>query len=101
MLFRLQTYLPTAVLAFLSFFFAFHALTGERGLLLARQRAETMAEKQAELKVLTAERVALEARAHFLRNESLSKDLLEERAHAVLGFVDPSDYVIRETSAND
>ena len=95
MFFRLQTYLPTAAMAFLIFYFGFHALTGDRGLLLAHQRREMLAEKQAELAQLRAERVDLEARARFLRNESLSADLLEERAHVLLGFADPRDYVIR------
>ncbi|MGA0600645.1 FtsB family cell division protein [Caulobacter sp. KR2-114] len=95
MLSRLQTYIPTALLAILIFYFAFHALTGDRGLLLSRQRETTLAEKQAELKALHAERMDLEARARFLRDESLSADLLEERAHVLLGFTDPRDYVIR------
>jgi cell division protein FtsB len=94
--FRLKPYLTTAALAFLVFFFAFHALTGERGILMSRQRDETLAERQAELKRLQSERASLEIRAHFLRDESLSADLLEERAHVVLGFVDPRDYVIRQ-----
>jgi cell division protein FtsB len=97
---RLQTYLPTAVLAFLIFFFAFHALTGDRGLLLAKQRREIQAAKQGELAQLQAQRLDLEARARFLRDQSLSADLLEERAHALLGFADPRDYVIRTTPAH-
>ena len=96
MLFQLKTYLPTAVLAFLIFFFTFHALTGERGLLLADQRHEVLAEKREQLARLRAERQALETKAHYLRNDSLSLDLLEERAHDELGFVAPGDYVIRE-----
>lgn len=95
MLSRLSTYLPTALLAFLIFYFGFHALTGERGLLLARQRAEMRVEKQDELRHLKSERADLEARARYLRDESLSADLVEERAHVLLGFVDPRDYVIR------
>jgi cell division protein FtsB len=95
-LFQLKTYLPTAVLAFLIFFFTFHALTGERGLLLARARREALAEKTEELKRLRLERQALELKARFLSNQSLSLDLLEERAHEELGFIAPGDYVIRE-----
>lgn len=95
MIFRLQTYLPTALLAGLIFFFGFHALTGDRGLLGERQRAALLASRQAELVRLRTERAELETRAHFLRDESLSADLLEERAHVLLGFVDPRDYVVR------
>ena len=97
MVFRLQTYLPTAILACLIFYFGFHALTGERGLLLSRQRQEMLADKQDELRRLRLERTQLETRARLLRNESLSADLLEERAHVLLGFADPRDYVIRVT----
>ena len=99
MLSRLQTYIPTAALAFLIFYFGFHALTGDRGLLLTHQRDVTLADEQAQLKRLHAERMDLEARARFLRDESLSADLLEERAHVLLGFTDPRDYVIRTSSS--
>ena len=95
MLSRLQTYIPTAILAGLIFYFGFHALTGDRGLLLTSKREATLEEKQAELKALRAERADLEARARYLRDDSLSADLLEERAHVLLGFADPRDYVIR------
>ncbi len=44
---------------------------------------------------LTEQRRDLETRVRYLRTDSLSKDLLEERARAVLGFSDPRDYVIR------
>jgi cell division protein FtsB len=93
---RLQTYIPTAALAFLIFYFAFSGLTGDRGLLLSRRREATLAEKQAQLKALQAERLALETKIRFLRDDNLSADLLEERAHVLLGFTDPRDYVIRQ-----
>jgi len=99
MMYRLQTYLPTALLACLIFYFGFHALTGDRGLLGARQRAALLAARQDELTRLRDERAELEVRARLLRDQSLSADLLEERAHVLLGFVDPRDYVIR-TSAD-
>ncbi len=92
---RLRTYLPTAAMAFLIFYFGFHVLTGDRGLLLAHQRREVLAEKELELGRLRVERRDLEVRAFFLRDESLSADLVEERAHVLLGFIDARDYVIR------
>ena len=94
-MYRLQTYLPTALLACLIFYFGFHALTGDRGLLGARQRTALLAARQAELVQLRDQRAELEVRARLLRDQSLSADLLEERAHVLLGFVDPRDYVIR------
>ena len=95
MLARLRPYLPTAALAFLIFYFAFHAFTGDQGLLTSSQRSETLIAKTRELAALQAQRRDLEVRAKLLRDKSLSADLLEERARSLLGFADPRDYVIR------
>ena len=95
MLARLYTYIPTAILAGLIFYFGFNALTGDRGILTTRQREATLAEDESELKALRAERSDLELRARLLSQADLSRDLLEERAHVLLGFADPRDYVIR------
>ena len=92
---RLRPYLPTAALAFLILYFAFHAFTGDQGLLTSGQRSETLVAKSRELAALRAQRQDLEVRARLLRDTSLSRDLLEERARAQLGFADPRDYVIR------
>jgi cell division protein FtsB len=91
----LRPYLSTAALALLIFYFGYHALTGEGGLLQSDQRGAVLAAKRSELARLSAERRDLEIRAQLLRDESLSADLLEERARSLLGFTDPRDYVIR------
>ena len=95
MLARLRPYLPTAALAFLIFYFAFHAFTGDQGLLTSGQRNETLTAKTRELAALRAQREDLEVRARLLRDGSLSADLLEERARSLLGLADPRDYLIR------
>jgi cell division protein FtsB len=92
---RLSTYIPTAILAGLIFYFGFNALTGDRGILTTRQRETTLAEDEATLKALRAEHADLALRARLLSEDDLSKDLLTERAHVLLGFADPKDYVIR------
>ena len=96
---RLRSYVPIAILAALIFYFGFQALTGDRGLLTWTNRNETLAARTAELKKLQAERAELEVRARLLRDGSLSRDLLEERARSLLGLSDPRDYVIRTPSA--
>ena len=95
MLARLRPYLSTAALALLIFYFGFHAFTGEGGILRTNQRDATLLAKQRELAEVTAQRRDLEIRAQLLRDQSLSADLLEERARSLLGFADPRDYVIR------
>ena len=92
---RIRPYLPTAVFTALIVYFGVHALTGERGLLTEKVRAATLAKRTAELHQVTAERKDLEARVNLLRDDNLSRDLLEERARILLGYADPHDWVIR------
>jgi cell division protein FtsB len=92
---RIRSYVPTAILAFLIFYFGFQALTGERGLLSTTQRTDELEAKRAQLAGLDHQRQDLEVRARLLRDDSLSADLLEERTRSRLGFADPRDYVIR------
>lgn len=95
MLAAFKPYIPTALLAFLIFYFGVHALTGDRGLLTGQRRDETLTARAEELARLQAERNELETRVRLLSSRSLSRDLLEERARALLGYGDSRDYVIR------
>jgi cell division protein FtsB len=92
---RLRSFLPTALLILLIVYFAMNAFTGDRGLLSADQRDETLIAKTRELAQVQRQRQDLETRARLLRDTSLSADLVEERARSLLGFADPRDYVIR------
>jgi cell division protein FtsB len=95
MLTRIRPFFPTALLAFLVFYFGLHALTGERGVLAQSEREATLASKTAELQRIRAVRKDLEARAYLLSDAHISADLLEERARSLLGYTDPRDYVVR------
>jgi len=88
---------PYSLSAFLLLLFAYlgvQAMTGERGLLSGHARDSLLAEREAQLTELSQKRADLEVRARYLRTNSLSRDLLEERARVVLGFADPRDYVV-------
>jgi cell division protein FtsB len=87
--------LPTLALGALILYFGFQGFTGDRGLLTSGQRSEALVGKAAELQKIRAQRIDLERRALLLRDQAISADLLEERAHSLLGYVDPRDYVIR------
>jgi len=90
-----RPFIPTVVLVLLIAYFAMSAFTGDRGLLSSSQRDEALIAKSRELAQLRGQRQDLETRARLLRDTSLSRDLLEERARSLLGFADPRDYVIR------
>ena len=92
---QMKPYLPSAFLLLLIVYLGVQALTGQRGLLSGGERDALLAKREDQLAHLTEQRRDLEVRVRYLRTESLSKDLLEERARAVLGFADPRDYVVR------
>lgn len=91
---RMRPYAPTGVIFLLILYFGIQALTGERGLLSHEERLQLLERRQMELAQLEEERAELELRVRYLRADSLSRDLLEERARVILGFVSPEDYLI-------
>ena len=92
---RMKPYFPSAILLLLVVYLAVQALTGQRGLLSGHERDALMVRREAQQAGIMEQRRDLEVRVRYLRTDSLSRDLLEERARAVLGFADPRDYVIR------
>ncbi|AQR61930.1 septum formation initiator [Brevundimonas sp. LM2] len=96
---RMKPYSLSAFLLLLVVYLGVQALTGERGLLSGSARDARLVQRETQLAALTEQRADLEVRVRYLRTGSLSRDLLEERASAVLGFSDPRDYVIRVAAA--
>ncbi|HEY0101879.1 MAG TPA: septum formation initiator family protein [Brevundimonas sp.] len=92
---RMKPYLPSVILLSLIVYLGVQALTGQRGLLSGHERDALLLRREAQLASILEQRRDLEVRVRYLRTDSLSRDLLEERARAVLGFSDPRDYVIR------
>ena len=91
---RLRPFLSTAFVLLLIVYFSVQGFIGAGGLLRRDQRSAAIVAKTHELAALSVQRRDLEIRARLLRDESLSADLLEERARSLLGFADPRDYVI-------
>lgn len=100
MLERMKPYAPSAFLFLVVVYLAVQALTGERGLLSGGARDARLLLRETELSALREQRAELEVRVRYLRADSLSRDLLEERARAVLGVSDPRDYLIRVSTTS-
>lgn len=83
--------LATAVIGY----FLYHAVHGERGLFAYASLSEQVEQARAELAALRTDREALEHDVRLLRPNSLDLDMLEERARAVLNYVDEQDVVLR------
>ncbi len=78
----------------LSLYFSYHMLLGDRSLLrlvMLEHRIESLSVQYDDYH---GRRVALEHRVTMLRPGSVDRDLLEERARAVLGYVRPGEQVV-------
>jgi cell division protein FtsB len=75
-------------------YFMHHAHSGARGLEAKRQLTVQAQDLSSELENLKAERAEWERRIALLRSDQIDRDLLEERARALLGRVHRNDLVI-------
>ena len=75
-------------------YFAVNAFTGNHGLHAQANLDQQMAALQGELEHLKAERALWEHRVALLRTDRIDPDMLDERARALLGYVDPRDLTL-------
>jgi len=75
-------------------YFAVHAFTGNHGLRAQLDLDQQLATMQQELSDAKAERALWERRVSLLRSERLDPDMLDERARALLGLVDPRELTL-------
>ncbi len=78
------------------FYFAYHAIQGERGLVTRWRLDQQLATADAKLADLKARRELLQHRVSLMRPGSLDPDLLDERARETLGLLGPDEAVIDE-----
>ena len=98
---RLRDALVPLVAAIAVAYFAYHAMHGRYGFINWLTLQDRVATLQEELKEVRGERDRLDRRVALLRPESLDPDLLDERARAALGYVDPNEIVILDRSARN
>lgn len=75
-------------------YFAYHAVEGERGLRSYIALKHRTAVARESLDDVEERRKALDRRVGLLRPEGLDLDMLEERAHQILGLVREDEVVI-------
>jgi cell division protein FtsB len=75
-------------------YFGVNAFTGNHGLHAQKDLDQQLAVMQEELRGLKVERTLWERRVALLRADRLDPDMLEERARALLGYVDPHDLTL-------
>ena len=72
-------------------YFGVNAYTGNHGLRAKQDLDQQIAELTAEHNQLQAERMRWEHRVALLKSDSIDPDMLDERARALLNYVDPND----------
>jgi cell division protein FtsB len=75
-------------------YFGVNAFTGAHGLRAQADLEREIAVMHKELVGLKAERAAWERRVALLRADRIDPDMLDERARALLGYVDPRDITL-------
>ena len=75
-------------------YFGVNAFTGNHGLRAQADLDQQLAAMQQELAQAKAERSLWERRVSLLRADRLDPDMLDERARALLGYVDPRELTL-------
>jgi cell division protein FtsB len=76
-------------------YFGINAFTGNRGLNAKQSLDQQIVTLARERHALGIERAQWERRVALLKSGSLDPDMLDERARALLDYVDPRDLVLR------
>jgi len=92
---RLRSFLTAlglyTIAALLIGYFGVNAYTGNHGIKARQDLVLQMDELTRELQQVKAERIQWERRIGLLKSESLDPDMLDERARALLNWVDSRD----------
>ena len=83
------------VAALLIGYFGVNAHTGNRGLRAKQDLDQQIEHLSSELAAVRAERTNWERRISLLKSESIDSDLLDERARALLNYVDPRELILQ------
>ena len=75
-------------------YFAYHGVQGDRGLIAYLQLERQIGIAEQRLAELNAERATWEHRTTLLRRDQLDRDMLDERARAMLNMVGPDELVV-------
>jgi len=75
-------------------YFAANAFTGNHGLRAQQDLEQQLTAMKGDLMQLKAERAVWERRVSLLRADRIDPDMLDERARALIGYVDPRDLTL-------
>jgi cell division protein FtsB len=84
----------------LTWYFAYHLVEGDRGLIAWLNLTREIRAENAKLEAVRAQRQALDLKVSNLKPDHLDPDLLDERVRAILNFVAPGETVIMQPATS-
>ena len=92
---RLRGAIAPVVFLTVTGYFCWNAVQGPHGLKSAAAQQTVLKQAQAELAAAEAERDAWQRRVHALESDHLDRDMVDERARALLNLANPNDIIIQ------
>ena len=80
--------------ACLMFYFIYHAIQGDRGLIAFWQLSKQITQAKNIYLTISRKRAEIENRVMLINPNSLNSDMLEERARFMLGYTKPGEIVV-------
>ncbi len=92
---RLMALVPPAIFLAITWYFAWGALHGARGLEAQAAERAQLAKAQQDFAAVDAARAQWETRVAALGDKSIAPDMLDAEARQVLNLSDPADLVVK------
>ena len=92
---RLRGAIAPVVFLAVTGYFCWNAVQGPHGLKSATAQQAVLKQAQADLAAAEAERDAWQRRVQALENDHLDRDMLDERARALLNLANPNDIIVQ------
>jgi len=94
---RMRAVIAPAIFLAVTGYFCWNAVQGPHGLKSAAAQQAVLKQAQAELAAAEAERGAWQRRVHALEGDHVDRDMLDERARALLNLAKPDDIIVQYT----
>ena len=92
---RLRGAIAPVVFLAVTAYFCWNAVQGPHGLKAFAAQEAMLKQAQADLAAATADRDAWQRRVHALESDHLDRDMLDERARALLNLANPNDIIVQ------
>ncbi|MCP5369978.1 MAG: septum formation initiator family protein [Rickettsiaceae bacterium] len=93
-IFKIKSVLNIVVLLLICYFI-FHSIYGDRGMISYFKLQAQLKNQHQKLASLRAERLEIENSTKLLRDDSMDKDMLDEKIRTVLGMSQPNEKIIK------